>query len=91
VEHTVLSRGLLPGYHRIAISPILLRGTVAGAWRFSYLPPGAGPVEGLDVLTPLNTPGGRQFYQLMATAPVSDWLATRAAFGEVLRTFSSYG
>jgi tRNA A-37 threonylcarbamoyl transferase component Bud32 len=88
LERAALARGTFAGYHRIAITPFLVRGKLAGAWRFSYRPPGAGVMEGLVVVTRVTAPGGDRPYELMAAAPAASWPQTMAAFAEAARTFS---
>jgi tRNA A-37 threonylcarbamoyl transferase component Bud32 len=87
LERTALSQGFFVGYHRIAISPLFLRGALGAAWRFTYRQPGTGVMEALAVITQLTTPGGSQPYELMVTAPAVHWHAARSAFLEALRTF----
>jgi tRNA A-37 threonylcarbamoyl transferase component Bud32 len=86
LELAALGRGSFAGYRRIAITPFLLRGRLAGAWRFAYRQPGAGAMDGLVVVTP-GAVGARQPYELMATAPAASWPHTRIAFTEAVRTF----
>jgi hypothetical protein len=86
LELAAVSRGAYPGYRRIAITPWLLRGQLAGAWRFSYRQPGTGLIEGLEVVSDLPAAGGPQPYELRVTAPVANWPASRVAFAEALRT-----
>jgi tRNA A-37 threonylcarbamoyl transferase component Bud32 len=88
LERAALARGTFTGYRRIAITPIRLRGKLAGAWRFTYRPPGAGVMDGLVVVTQVTAPGGGRPYELMAAAPAASWPQTRAAFAEAARTFS---
>lgn len=88
LERRALSGGLFTGYRRIAITPFLFRGNLAGAWRFSYRQPGTGAMDGLAVVTPT---GGRGPYELMATAPAGSWPPTRAALTEAVRTFRPRG
>jgi eukaryotic-like serine/threonine-protein kinase len=91
LERRALSLGSFVDYRRIAITPFLLRGNLAGAWRFSYRQSGTGAMDGLAVITPLTVRGRHQPYELMVTAPAVTWLPTRAAFTEAIRTFSSRG
>ena len=88
LERAALARGTFTGYRRIAITPILLRGSLAGAWRFSYRPAGAGVLQGLVVVTKVTAPDGDRPYELMAAAPAASWPQTRNAFAEAARTFS---
>ena len=46
LERAALARGTFTGYRRIAITPFLVRGKLAGAWRFSYRPARRGPDGG---------------------------------------------
>jgi hypothetical protein len=88
LERAAVARGTFTGYHRIAITPFLVRGKLAGAWRFSYRQPGAGLMEGLVVVSRVTAPGSGRPYELMAAAPSASWPQTMAAFAEAARTFS---
>jgi hypothetical protein len=87
LERAALARGTFTGYRRIAITPFLVRGILAGAWRFSYRPPGAGLMEGLVVVTRVTAPGTGRPYELVAAAPAASWPQTMTAFAEAARTF----
>jgi tRNA A-37 threonylcarbamoyl transferase component Bud32 len=91
LERAALGRGSFAGYRRIAITPFVLRGKLAGAWRFTYRQPGTGAMDGLVVVTPGGAPGNGQPYELMATAPAAYWPHTRTVFAEAIRTFSPRG
>ena len=88
LERAALARRTFTGYRRIAITPFLVRGRLAGAWRFSYRPPGGGVMEALVVVTQVTAPGGHRPYELMAAAPAMSWPQTMSAFAEAARTFS---
>ena len=88
LERAAVARGTFTGYHRIAVTPFLVRGKLAGAWRFSYRQPGAGLMEGLVVVSRVAALGGDRPYELMAAAPAAAWPQTMAAFAEAARTFS---
>jgi tRNA A-37 threonylcarbamoyl transferase component Bud32 len=88
LERAARVRGTFTGYRRIAITPFLVRGRLAGAWRFSYRPPGGGVMEALVVVTQVTAPGGQRPYELMAAAPAMSWPQTMSAFAEAARTFS---
>ena len=88
LERAALARGAFTGYRRIAITPFLVRGKLAGAWRFSYQQPAGGLMEGLVVVTRVTAPGGDRPYELMAAAPAASWPQTMAAFAEAASTFS---
>jgi tRNA A-37 threonylcarbamoyl transferase component Bud32 len=87
LERAALARGTFTGYHRIAITPFLVRGKLAGAWRFSYRQPGTGRMEGLVVVSRVAAPGSGRPYELMAAAPSASWSRTMSAFAEAARTF----
>jgi tRNA A-37 threonylcarbamoyl transferase component Bud32 len=91
LERVALGRGSFAGYRRIAVTPFVLRGKFAGAWRFTYRQPGAGTMDALVVVTPGGAPGNGRPYELMATAPAAYWPHTRTVFAEALRTFSPRG
>jgi hypothetical protein len=88
LERAAVARGTFTGYHRIAVTPFLVRGKLAGAWRFSYRQPGAGVMEGLVVVSRVAAPGGDRPDELRAVAPAASWPQTMAAFAEAARTFS---
>ena len=88
LERAAVARGTFTGYHRIAITPFLVWGKLAGAWRFSYRQPGTGLMEGLVVVSRVTAPGSGRPYELMAAAPSASWPQTMAAFAEAARTFS---
>jgi len=87
LERAALARGTFTGYHRIAITPFLVRGKLAGAWRFSYRQPGTGRMEGLVVVSRVTAAGSGRPYELMAAAPSASWSQTMSAFAEAARTF----
>jgi eukaryotic-like serine/threonine-protein kinase len=91
LERAALVRGSFTGYRRIAIAPILVRGKLAGAWRFAYRQPGTGVMDGLVVVTQMTAPGGHRPYEFTATAPAGHWPPARAAFTEAVRTFGPPG
>jgi tRNA A-37 threonylcarbamoyl transferase component Bud32 len=90
LEHSRVSLGSYPGYHRLGINPFFFHGALAVAWRFSYRQPGAGTTEALDVIAQLASPAGRQPFELMVTAPAAQWQSTRNVFVEALRTVSPH-
>ena len=77
-----------PGYHQIALLPVPFHGTLAGAWRFTYARPGAGNEQVLELVARMDTQLGAQPYELTLTSPRPAWLASRAAFSEVMNAFT---
>jgi eukaryotic-like serine/threonine-protein kinase len=91
LERAALVRGAFTGYRRIAIAPVLVRGKLAGAWRFAFRQPGTGVMDGLVVVTQMTATGGHQPYEFTATAPAGHWAPARAALAEAVRTFRPPG
>ena len=77
-----------PSYHQIALLPVPFHGTLAGAWRFAFVQPGAGNEQALELAARLDTQRGAQPYELTLTSPRRAWLSSRAAFGEAMNAFT---
>jgi tRNA A-37 threonylcarbamoyl transferase component Bud32 len=90
LEHSSVSLGSYPGYHRLGINPFFFHGALAVAWRFSYRQPGTGTTEALDVIAQLASPAGRRPFELMVTAPAAQWQSARNVFVEALRTIGPH-
>jgi hypothetical protein len=76
-----------PGYRRIDLRALTIRGTAGSFWKFTWTDNGVSQ-EALDLLFVLNTSSGPQSYALYATAPASMWTALQSVFDEELRTFA---
>ncbi len=76
-----------PGYKRIDLRALNIRGTAGSFWKFTWTDNGVTQ-EALDLLFVLNTSSGPQSYALYATAPASRWTGLQSVFDEELRTFA---
>jgi eukaryotic-like serine/threonine-protein kinase len=76
-----------PGYHRVNLEQLTIRGTTGSFWKFTWTNNGVQQTA-LDMLFVLNTASGPQSYALYATAPSSMWQQLQPAFDEELRTFA---
>ena len=72
-----------PGYQRIDLKPLTIRGTPGSFWKFTWLDNGVRQ-EALDFLFILD----KQSYALYATAPASMWNQLQATFDEEVRSFA---
>ena len=81
------SRAKFPGYQRVNLEPLTIRGTPGAFWKFTWTDNGV-PQTALDLLFVLNTASGQQSYALYATAPTSMWQQLQPVFDEELRTFA---
>ena len=76
-----------PGYQRVNLEALTIRGTSGSFWKFTWMDNGV-PQTALDLLFVLSTPSGQQSYALYATAPTSMWQQMQPVFDEELRTFA---
>ena len=76
-----------PGYQRVDLRALTIRGTQGSFWKFTWTDNGVSQTA-LDLLFIINTPSGQQSYALYATAPTSMWLQLQPVFDEELRTFA---
>ncbi len=76
-----------PGYKRVNLEPLTIRGTSGSYWKFTWTDNGVQQTA-LDLLFVLNTASGQQSYALYATAPSSMWQQMQPVFDEELRTFA---
>ncbi len=81
------SRPRFPGYQRVNLEPLTIRGTPGSYWKFTWMNNGVQQTA-LDLLFVLNTTSGQQSYALYATAPTSMWQQLQPVFDEELRTFA---
>ena len=76
-----------PGYHRVNLEALTIRGRAGSFWKFTWMDNGVQQTA-LDLLFVLNTASGPQSYALYATAPSSMWQQLQPVFDEELRTFA---
>jgi serine/threonine protein kinase len=72
-----------PGYQRIDLKALTIRGTPGSLWKFTWIDNGVKQ-EALDLLFIQD----KQSYALYATAPASMWNQLQATFDEELRSFA---
>jgi serine/threonine protein kinase len=72
-----------PGYQRIDLKPLTIRGTPGSFWKFTWTDNGVKQ-EALDFLFIMD----KQSYALYATAPASMWNQLQATFDEEVRSFA---
>jgi hypothetical protein len=76
-----------PGYHRVGMASMLVRGASGAWWKFTWNNKGVQQ-EALDVLFVAHTSAGPQSYALYMTAPVSKFDQARPIFDEEVKTFA---
>jgi eukaryotic-like serine/threonine-protein kinase len=76
-----------PGYQRIDLRALNIRGTAGSFWKFTWTKDAVSQ-EALDLLFVINTSSGSQSYALYATAPATMWTHLQPVFDEELRTFA---
>jgi serine/threonine protein kinase len=86
IEQRSISR--FPGYHRVGMASMLVRGNSAAWWKFTWNNKGVQQ-EALDVLFVARTSAGTQSYALYMTAPVSKFDQMRPTFDEEVETFAT--
>jgi hypothetical protein len=77
-----------PGYHRVGMASMLVRGASGAWWKFTWNNKGVQQ-EALDVLFVTQTSAGRQSYALYMTAPASKFDQLRPTFDEEVETFAT--
>ena len=76
-----------PGYHRVGMASMLVRGASGAWWKFTWNNKGVQQ-EALDVLFVAHTSAGPQSYALYMTAPVSKFDQMRPIFDKEVETFA---
>lgn len=76
-----------PGYRRLGLRALTIRGTPGAFWKFTWQDSGVSQTA-LDLLFILDTSSGQQSYALYATAPSSMWQQMQPVFDEELRSFA---
>jgi serine/threonine protein kinase len=77
-----------PGYHRVGMASMLVRGASGAWWKFTWNKKGVQQ-EALDVLFVAQTSAGPQSYALYMTAPESKFDQVRPIFDEEVETFAT--
>ena len=77
-----------PGYQRVGLAAINIRGTQGSYWKFTWNDGGVQQ-EAIDLLFVLRTSAGPQSYALYMTAPENTFAQTRPIFDEEVETFAT--
>ena len=77
-----------PGYHRLGLAAIDIRGTPGSYWKFTWTNAGVQQ-EAIDLLFVLHTSAGPQSYALYMTAPENNFAQMRPIFDEEVETFAT--
>ncbi len=77
-----------PGYHRLGLAAINIRGTSGSFWKFTWVKTGVQQ-EAIDLLFLLDTSAGPQSYALYMTGPENIFAQTRPFFDEEVETFAT--
>ena len=77
-----------PGYQRIGLAAINIRGTQGSYWKFTWMDAGVQQ-EAIDLLFVTQTSAGPQSYALYMTAPENIFAQIRPIFDEEAETFAT--
>jgi eukaryotic-like serine/threonine-protein kinase len=77
-----------PGYHRLGLAAINIRGTSGSFWKFTWDKAGVQQ-EAIDLIFALHTSAGPQSYALYMTAPENIFAQIRPIFDEEVETFAT--
>ena len=75
-----------PGYQRVGLAALNIRGTPGSYWKFTWTNAGVEQ-EALDLLFVMQTSAGPQSYALYMTAPEKSFAQIRPIFDEEAETF----
>jgi hypothetical protein len=87
IETHAFAEGKLPGYKRLSIKAVTIRGSVGAFWNFTWVSLRNGTMHVDDQLFVGQTKDGPQSYAIYYTAPDHTWSNTLKVFDEMLRTF----
>lgn len=89
VERNAVAEQHLPGYQRISLQRVDIRGTSGVFWAFDWAAPAGVAMRVDDLLFDLRTPAGPQSYAVYFTSPDagSPTNPEMALFNRILRTF----
>jgi eukaryotic-like serine/threonine-protein kinase len=76
-----------PGYQRVALTRLTIRGQPGAYWKFTWNDAGVRQ-EALDLLYVAPTSAGPQSYALYMTAPASMWSQMQPVFEEMMETWN---
>jgi hypothetical protein len=87
IEQQSLAKHYFPGYQRVGLARLNIRGTPGAYWKFTWNDNGVRQ-EALDLLYIANTSAGQQSYALYFTAPAGSWTAMHKYFNVEAATFA---
>jgi eukaryotic-like serine/threonine-protein kinase len=89
IERQALAGHTFPGYRRLNLRKVPVRGTNGAFWQFTWIFNGVG-VRTDDILFVMPTPAGKQSYAVYIRAPKNGWNRTYLPiFEKILPTFQS--
>ncbi len=88
IERQSLAKGAFPGYQRIEMAKLNIRGRPGAYWKFQWNDNGTVQ-EVLDLMYVANTSAGPQSYALYFTAPKEQWNALHVDFDPEAQTFAT--
>ena len=77
-----------PGYQRVGLAALNIRGTPGSYWKFTWTDEGTEQ-EAIDLLFVMHTSAGPQSYALYMTAPEKSFAQIRPIFDEEVGTFAT--
>ena len=77
-----------PGYQRVGLAALNIRGTPGSYWKFTWTDAGVEQ-EAIDLLFVMHTSAGPQSYALYMTAPEKSFAQIRPIFDEEVETFAT--
>jgi serine/threonine protein kinase len=87
IENHSLSANRFPGYQRIYLGRLTIRGQPGAYWKFKWDKAGVEQ-EAIDLLYVAPTSAGPQSYALYMTAPASTWSQLQPVFDEMMETWN---
>jgi hypothetical protein len=87
IETHAIAEGKLPGYERLGIEAVAIRGSAGAFWNFTWVSSRNGTMHVNDQLFVKQTKAGPQSYAIYYTAPDRTWGSALKIFDEMLRTF----
>jgi hypothetical protein len=87
IETHAVAERKLPGYQRLSIRAVPIRGSAGAFWNFTWDNSRSGTMHVEDLLFIGQTKAGPQSYAIYYTAPDRTWSSTLKVFDEMLRTF----
>jgi hypothetical protein len=87
IENHSLSANRFPGYQRLYLGRLTIRGQPGAYWKFKWDKAGVEQ-EAIDLLYVAPTSAGSQSYALYMTAPASTWSQLQPVFDEMMETWN---